>query len=328
MKRFPIQTKGTKIFFNIDLIGYKKTGESIVLSITDELDKVLWCGIIDCFCYKRHNKTKNILKEFGYGSNKSINFLCISHPDLDHIKTISKIFDDFCSEDSMILLPNFKDSNINQTNEIKKIKESLKNMLNVAHPRKSIPNNIFFNQKIGLVELKWEFIVGTKKYNLQIESLTPSDSIMLNSTNFDYTQFKNDFSICLKITFNNNVFLFMGDCTDNVLEELDEYYIPDKLCYLKIPHHGCKNEMMEYYIDNNIINNIIVSGCAYRKNTTLKSTLDYYKDNSESLAVTGNINHEKNTFSYGHVRHVYDIETGDIIADKCNKEGNGILKYF
>jgi len=59
----------------------------------------------------------------------------------------------------------------------------------------------------------------------------------------------------------------------------------------------------------------------------LKNTLDYYKDNSESLAVTGNINHEKNTFSYGHVKHVYDIETGTIITDKCDKEGNGILKY-
>ena len=327
MKRLPIQTKSSKIFFNIDLIGYKNTGESIVLSITDDFDKILWCGIIDCFCYKGHNKTKKLLKDYGYGSNKSINFLCISHPDLDHIKTISEILDDFCSEESMILLPNFKDSNIIQTKEIIKIKESLEKILNIGYSRRSIPNNIFFNQKIGLNELRWEFIVGTRKYNLQIESLTPSDSVMLNSTNVDYKQFKNDFSICLKITFNNNSFLFMGDCTDYVLKDLDEYYIPDSLCYLKIPHHGCKNETMEYYINNNIINNILISSCAYRKNTTLKSTLEYYMNNCEALAVTGNINHMMNVFAYGHVKHVYDVETGYIITDRCQQEGNGILKY-
>ena len=327
MKRYPIQTKGSKIYFNIDLIGYKNTGESIVLSVTDDYNKVLWCGIIDCFCYKGHNKTKNILKDYGYGSNKNIDFLCISHPDLDHIKAISKIFENFCSKDSMILLPNFKDSNIVQTQEIKKIKESLRNMLNIGYPRDSVPNNIFFNQKIGLSELKWEFIVGTRKYNFQIESLTPSDSIMLNSTNMDYKQFKNDFSICLKITFNNNTFLFMGDCTDYVLKDLDEYYIPENLCYLKIPHHGCKSEMMEYYINTNIISNISISGCAYRKNTTLKSTLDYYKNNCDSVALTGNINHEMNTYQYGHIKHVYDVETGNIIKERSQQEGNGILEY-
>ncbi len=326
MKRFPIQTTGSKIFFNIDLIGYKNTGEAIVLSITDNVNKILWCGIIDCFCYRRRNKTKKILKEYGYG-NKKIDFLCISHPDLDHIKAISEIFSEFCDNSTMISLPNFKDSDIVQTNEIKKIKEALSNILNNKYPRGSVPNNIFFNQKINTHELKWEFIVGIKKYDLQIEALTPFDGITLNSTNVDYTQFKNDFSICLKITFNDNVFLFMGDCTDYILKDLDEYYIPSNLCYLKIPHHGSKSKIMEYYINDHIIKDISVSSCAYRKNTTLKDTLDFYKNNSESLAVTGHINHNENIYPYGHVKHVYDVETGLIVDEKCLQEGNGILKY-
>ncbi len=325
MIRYPIQTKSSKIFFNIDLIGYKNIGESLVLSVTDDFDEILWCGIIDCFCYKGYNKTKNMLKKFGYGINRKINFLCISHPDLDHINTISEIFDDFCDKNSIILMPNFKDSSILQTDEIKKIKKSLNNLLNTAYPRGKIPNNIFFNQKIGLPELKWKFIVGTKSYDLQIESLTPSDAVMLNSTNVNYNQFKNDFSICLKITFNNNIFLFMGDCTDFVLKDLDEYYIPNNICYLKIPHHGDKNETMEYYINENIIENISISGCAYRKNTTLKETLDFYKKHCNSLSVTGNIDHSKNIHLYGHIKHVYDIETGTIVKEL--KEGNGILHY-
>ena len=327
MKRYPVQTIGSKIFLNIDLIGYKNTGESVVLSITNDFNEVLWCGIIDCFCYKGHNKTKDLLENFGYGIDKKIDFLCISHPDLDHITAISTIFDDYCSENTKILLPNFYDSRVVQTREIQRINKSLTKLLNRSFSRSSIPNNIFFNQKIGLNELKWEFVVGTRKYNFQIESLTPFDTIMLNSKNTDYQQFKNDFSVCLKITFNDNVFLFMGDCTDYVLKDLDEYYIPNDVCYLKIPHHGCKNEMMEYYINSKTINSIIVSGCAYRKKTTLKSTLDFYKNNSDSVALTGSLNHNMNTGLYGRVRHVYDIETGSVVIDKCLHEGNGILEY-
>ncbi len=295
--------------------------------MTDEFSKILWCGIIDCYCYKKHNKTKLILQELGYGINKKIDFLCISHPDLDHITAISKIIDEFCDNHTMIMLPNFKDSNIIQTKEIIKINASLKNLLNNGYSRSEIPNNIFFNQKINCHELRWEFVVGTKTYVLQIESLTPSDSIMLNSTNVNYNQFKNDFSICLKVTFNDNTFLFMGDCTDNVLRDLDEYYIPNNICYLKIPHHGCKREMMEYYV-NNIIDNIYISSCAYRKKTTIKTTLDFYKNHSDSLSLTGNINHSQNIYSYGHVKHVYDIETGIVVNEKCIEEGNGILHYL
>lgn len=326
MKKYPIVVKGIELFFEVYLIGYKNNGESIVLFIKDQFEKSLWCGVIDCYTYKNHNKTKRLLEDYGYGEDRKIDFICISHPDLDHIKSMSNIINQFTNEETMFVLPNFTDSNIIQTKEIMKIKESLKKILSNSYTRTKVINNIFFNQKIGITDLRWEFIVGTRKINMQIESLTPFDSIMLNSKNVNYQQFKNDFSVCLKITLNDFKYIFMGDCTDLVLRELDEYYIPEQINYLKIPHHGCKNEIMEYYV-NNVINELDVTGCAYRKNTTLKSTLDFYKENSAIVSITGDILHEKNIMPYGYLRHVYNAITGELIEDKCESEGNAILMY-
>lgn len=327
MIRYPIQSKGENLFFEINVIGYKNVGESIVLSVKNELNNILWCGIIDCFKYKGHNKTKNILENYGYGKeHKKLDFLCISHPDLDHIKSISKIIENFTDDETMILMPNFKDSDINQTREIVKIKQLLKSKFEAKYPRNMIPDNIFFNRQLSLSNLKWEFISKTKKYNMQIESLTPYDAIMLNSINLKYQQFKNDFSICLKIVFNDNNFLFMGDCTDAVLVNLDESYLPKELSFLKLPHHGCKNDTMESFIDYGIIEFIDVSGCTYRKNTTQEATLDFYSKRSNYISITGNIDSSKNTYSYGYISHIYDVKTGEFLLDRSVAEGNAILK--
>lgn len=325
MKRYPIENNGLKLLFEINLIGYKNTGESLVLSVKNEFNSILWCGIIDCFKYKKCNKTKIILDEYGYGEQRKLDFLCISHPDLDHIKSISKIMSNYTDDNTMVVMPDFGNSNIKQTKEIIAIKEELKSRFSKRYRRGEIPDNLFFNRQLSLTNLKWEFFVGTKKVNMQIESLTPPDSIMLNSSTMDYQNFKNDFSICLKISFNNNYYLFMGDCSDNVLIGLDEAYIPNNVSYLKIPHHGCKNETMISYFDNNVIEFVDVSSCAYRKNTTLPETLNFYKNVSEMVSVTANTSCEENNYNYGILRHVYDMQTGELLySSAC---GNAILNY-
>ncbi len=328
MKHYPIQSKGINLLFEINLIGYKNAGESMVLSVKNEYNDILWCGIIDCFKYRQYNKTKLILDEYGYNKdNRKIDFLCISHPDIDHIKSISRIMNDYTDDNTMLLMPNFNDSRITQTKEIIAIKEELKNRFNKKYRRGQVPDNIFFNRQLSLNNLKWEFLVGTKKFNMQIEALTPTDSIMLNSVNMNYQQFKNDFSICLKITFNNNSFLFMGDCSDNVLIRLDEEYIPNNISYLKMPHHGCKNETIINYFDNDVIEAVNVSGCAYRKKTTLEETLDFYSQVSNLVSVTADINLKNNHYQYGLLKHTFDIQTGELIQEKTKSFGNAILNY-
>ncbi len=310
------------------LIGYKTIGESLVLFVKNEQEDILWCGVVDCYDYSKCNVTKTILEAKGYGIDKrKIDFLCISHPDLDHIKCMNQIMEQFCNDDTMLLMPNFRDSSIKQSNEIVKIKEVLKNIFERKYTRAFVPDNLFFNRQLSLPNLRWKFICGMKEYTMQIESLTPTDSIMLNSCNSDYQNFKNDFSICLKITFNNNYFLFMGDCTDTVLVQLNEEYIPSSLAYLKLPHHGCRNATMESYIVSEIIKGISVSSCAYRKGTTLQDTLDFYSKNSDYLSLTGNLDVSKNKYAYGLLSHTYDMKTGDLFVEKCYADKNAILNY-
>lgn len=234
--------------------------------------------------------------------------------------------EEYTDDETMIVMPNFKDSSIPQSEEIKNIKVELKNKLEKVYPKNQVPDNIFFNRSLMVPNLRWDFLVGVKKYSMQLEALTPTDSMMLNSINTPYDKFKNDFSICLKISFNEQYFLFMGDCSDNVLINLDEENIPNNISYLKIPHHGSKNDTMQSYIDNKTIENINVSGCTYNYKATRREVLNFYADNSDMLSITANIN-EKNIYNFGLIKHVYDIKNGDLLIDKSFKEGNAILDY-
>lgn len=62
MRRLPIISKGNELFFEINLIGYKKQGESMVLSVKNEYDNILWCGIIDSYEFEKENRTKEIFR--------------------------------------------------------------------------------------------------------------------------------------------------------------------------------------------------------------------------------------------------------------------------
>lgn len=326
--RAPIVSKGTVLYIRFELIGYKNSGESVILSLITESEETLWCGIIDCFSYKGRNRTKSILNSYGYGcENKKINFLCISHPDTDHIYKMSEIINDYTDDNTMFLMPDFFNSNIVQTKEIKKIQEILNKRFDYTNRRDSLKNNIFFNRRLSETQLKWKFITGIIEHNLQIESITPYDSIMYTSQQTEYTQFKNDFSISLKISLDEHIYWLMGDCSDYVLASIDEEEFYGKANYLKIPHHGARNNTLQDLIKNEMIEELDVSTCTFRKNTTLEEVLDFYKNYSTILSVTGSTNSEDNKLPYGIVKHTYEAKTGELQEDRSYADGNGIFNY-
>ena len=76
-----------------------------------------------------------------------------------------------------------------------------------------------------------------------------------------------------------------------------------------------------------IIEDLDVSTCTFRKNTTLEDVLDFYKNYSTILSVTGSTNSEENKLPYGIVKHTYEAQTGELQEDKSNADGNGIFDY-
>ena len=99
-----------KIFLNDDnlraevyLIGYPKMGESQLVLLRDKSNgKIYFSAVIDSYTHESVNKTIELLKS---NSVTQLNLLCWTHPDKDHSIGIDSIFNDFCSNDTLILLP-------------------------------------------------------------------------------------------------------------------------------------------------------------------------------------------------------------------------------
>lgn len=312
------------LFLEIDLIGYKKQGESVIISLKSSENNYLWTAVIDSFKRNNENITVKNLEEMGYGDNKKIDLLMITHPDLDHIKDIETIINNYTDETTKYLMPDFFNSNVNETIDIKKIKKLIQEKY-LEHSS-GLLNNIFYNKVINEPNLKWKWVGSDNKtHMLKVESYLPTDSIMTMSR-YANNQHKNEYSLFVNVIVDNVNFVFTGDCVDYSLSLLNVEDL-DKMrntLYFKIPHHGSENTtMFNKFIDNDDIGLISSSACAFRENVTNKSVLEYYCMKSPDLvSLTCDENSDDN---YGIVKHVYNIKKRCIEHNKCLAIGNGIL---
>ena len=86
------------LIINIYTIGIEPYGESILFTINDG-DNILFTGIIDYY-----NKDNIILDLLNSLSINHLNYLCITHPHLDHCKGIGQLID-MIDNQTIITLP-------------------------------------------------------------------------------------------------------------------------------------------------------------------------------------------------------------------------------
>lgn len=317
---------GQKLYLEINMIGYKTMGESIILSLKSSDTTVLWTAIIDCYKYDNLNITYDTLKEMGYGNDKKIDLLCITHPDEDHTKDIKMIMNDFTNNNTIYLMPDFLASNIDETNDIKEIRKIISDRYS-RHSDGRL-NNIFYNRNINEPNLNWKFIGSDNKTHiLRIETYLPTDSIMTMSRN-NNNQYKNDYSLFINLIIDDkNNYVFTGDCMDYSIVCLEEEDLQkmNKVLYFKIPHHGSDIKKMQELIINNRLTLYNVSACAYRKGTTQRKILDFYNENCEDVSIT--FTDTENIKKYGLLKHVFDATNGILVKDKCIALGGANLKY-
>lgn len=314
------------LFFEISLIGYKNQGESVVMSLKSGNDEILWTAVIDSFKTNGNNITAQKLEEMGYGTDKKIDLLMITHPDLDHIKDLDTIIDRFTNEYTKYIMPDFINSNIPETECIRLIKSEIEKMY--SNKDTGLLNNLFYNKVICEPRLKWKWLGSdNKSHILRVESFLPTDSIMTMSRYTD-NQHKNDYSLFVNIIVDDVNFSFTGDCLDYALELLncEDFDKMKNTLYFKIPHHGSINtKSFHKFIENGDIILLSSSACAYRKDVTNYKVLEFYMNNSpDFLSITSDEN-SKNDF--GIVKHVFDIKKKCIIKDKCEAVLNGQLDY-
>lgn len=84
-------------YLDLYVIGYESMGESIIINIDNK-----FIGVIDC--YKTNNDfiTKELLDNM---NKKYLDFICWSHPDLDHTIGLSDLFYLVDKENTVFILP-------------------------------------------------------------------------------------------------------------------------------------------------------------------------------------------------------------------------------
>lgn len=312
------------IYMEIYIIGYKCQGESILIFLKD-YEKIVWAGIIDSYRLNV-NIAKEILEKNGFGDKKrKINFLCISHPDYDHIKNMIEIMESCVDKNTDILTPDFLDLYTEgESEEVKNIKNYFSEKFKEITEENV--NKLFFNRKYGEPRLEHNFICRGRNINFKISSLLPTDAEVYNKRiNNSQNKEKNLYSLFVIIELGATKAIFAGDCENSSLKFIDTAEIPDAIHCFKIPHHGSKTsdqvfnwEMQEKELD--------ISVCTTRtmKNTTSEDILERYKVLFEKLYLTADLKSENNNEDYGIVKIKFG-SNGNILGKpefiknaKCN----------
>ena len=184
-------------------------------------------GTADACCIRC--KEKNILIDSGTSISydklsaylkrndfKSFDAVIISHPDSDHIGGMAKLLEEIKVD--RIYMPKLPDELVPETEEYKTFINSVKeNKTEVFYPK--------IQSEIKIGDMTLNFISPTKEYSN-----------------------RNDNSLVLKVIYGETSFLFTGDISEKVEEDLLNSDIELKSDVLKVAHHGSKTSSSEEFL--------------------------------------------------------------------------------
>lgn len=236
--------KVKELFIEVYLIGYSHEGESIVFVIKtqDPDNNVIFSGVVDCYEEENGiNKTIEILEKFKI---KELDFLCWTHPDEDHSLGIDKIFEQYISKNTRIVIPqslldlsdklNDYTQRIcnNISNKILKLRDT--QMYDVVSAQAGLP----------LVTLSIGSYSRLEPYKFNITSISPFYDLVLSQ--YKNNKLKNNhFCIALLLEFEGINLLFTSDIEKRTINRFyDNIILPNNIHYIKIPHHGSSKSKM------------------------------------------------------------------------------------
>ena len=285
------------------IIGYRAEGESILFFI--KADGIIsFSGLVDCYKLDDVDKVNDILR-----GNKidQLNFICWTHPDLDHSKGLKDIIFKYASSKTAIWIPEGVDvQEITCSKEVKELFTLLRQYtldvsadLNVysASDKKDLlcySDSICFQKDLNLFPLK-------------ITSYAPNSKIIRKQNYLDKF-IKNDRSIFLVVALGSVRIYLTGDIEDESLDKIPANCFDEHIHILKIPHHGSDSseKMLELGW-----NKCDVACCTvYRKGNSklpLCNIMDQYDEMSDFLICTGKFDKNNEACKYGMIKITTDV---------------------
>lgn len=224
-------------------IGFDPMGESVLITICDD-DYVIFSGLIDCFI----NGNDYITKLLNNLNITKLNYLCITHPDLDHCIGVPNIIDRIdCN--TKIAIPNRIFDFMEQYDE--NVRESLQVLRELLMLRADSKRKPIFRSVSDTSDIidNWNFIDYKGELStLKIMTITPSTNAIeryaYRQSRGDVIVEHNDFSIINLIQINNVKILLTGDAINSSIKEafnnMNRFgieFFDSKIDFIKIPHH-------------------------------------------------------------------------------------------
>ena len=184
-------------------------------------------GTADACCIKCHGKTILIDSGTSITADKltaylrrnnfeSLDAVIISHPDSDHIGGMNKVLKEFSVD--TIYMTELPEELVPESEEYTTFLNSVEeNRVNIIYPK--------IKSTVNIDDMKLEFLSPQKAYNN-----------------------RNDCSLVVKITFEENSFLFTGDISEEVENDLLNSDTELKSDVLKVAHHGSKTSSSEEFL--------------------------------------------------------------------------------
>ncbi len=306
-----------KLSIELYLIGYKNIGESVLFIVYND-NIIVYSGVVDSY-EQDINKTIDILKRKNI---KKLDFICWTHPDEDHSIGIDTLLNNYTSENTNVYIPeciNGEEYNYNH-----RVKSTFEILNEVLKSRKISTFKVKSASDYKILEM-FSFDRGALgKEEFKIVSIAPNSTI-LRKNNFNTTFKKNDYSIGLIMTLGKFTMLLSGDIENRTIENMEYYYIPEVIDYIKTPHHtsDTSDKLLNYINDNSCE---IACTTVYRKgkiNLPNKSIIELYRSKAKNFYCAGDKSKDL-TSEYGAIIMKCDILKKEI---SINLEGNAYPIY-
>lgn len=284
------------------IIGYKNEGEAIIFFIRAD-GGISYSGLVDCFRINDVDKVTDILKE---NAICELDFVCWTHPDLDHSKGLKSIIDTYVSNNTYIWIPEGIDTKeITCSSEVRELFEYLKACTISADAN----YNVFSasDRKDLMCYNSICFQKGMDVFPLEIVSYTPNSKIIRKQHYMDEF-IKNDRSIFFVLALGDVRIFLTGDIEDATIQNIPRNFFGEHVHIMKIPHHGSDSSVK--MLDLCWRGCDIACSTVYRKgrsNLPLKSIMNQYNKNVQYLFCTGDEDKNKETENYGTVKIVTDV---------------------
>lgn len=224
----------SSLILEVNVIGYKDKGESIVFFVKADEDAV-FSGLVDCYEKDSMNKSIELLCE---NNRQFFDFVCWTHPHKDHTVGLDKVINEYCNSATAFWMPPFTSVDIEKYSKCSMpIYSALFDLIKKSPKSNRMRVRPVSNASI-LTRKKYQGVSSFQAYNFEIRSFAPDSELIASNRLRGISTMDNLYSVGLILIMGNYYIMLAGDIENPTIKAIPDENIDYPITYIKIPHHG------------------------------------------------------------------------------------------